>query len=67
MKKQIEELQSRLNRALPDDPHDDGTFGTDGSHEELMGVFERAFNRAEGVAYDAIKLLKSTLDTAPEP
>ena len=56
MEEQIERLESRLSEALP---NDDGCFGTDGSHEELMGVFERAFDRAEAVAHDAIKLLKS--------
>jgi len=57
MNEQIAKLEARLNAALPSD--EDGMFGTDGSHEELMGVFERAFDRAESVARDAIKLLKS--------
>jgi len=54
---EIAKLEDRLSAALPND--EDGMFGTDGSHEELMGVFERAFGRAESVARDAIKLLKS--------
>jgi len=59
MNEKIAKLEARLNATLPDDPDDDGTFGTDGSHEELMNVFEEAFERAEAVALDAIKLLKS--------
>ena len=61
MHEQIVKLEKRLSKALPKDPHDDGTFGTDGSHEELMGVFERAFDRACSVAVEAIKLLKQGL------
>jgi len=59
MKEQIAKLEARLAEALPPDKNEDGCFGTDGSHEELMGVFERAFDLAESVANDAIKLLKS--------
>lgn len=62
---QIEKLEERLCGALPLDPDDDGTFGSDGSHEELMGIFERAFDRADGVARNAINLLKEHILKIP--
>ena len=57
MGKDIEELKNRLKKTLPADIKEDGCYGTDGSHEELMGVFERAYDKAEVVAMDAINLI----------
>lgn len=59
MQEQIKKLEERLLCCLPADKDDDGTFGTDGSHEALLAVFERAFDRAASVANDAIKLLRA--------
>jgi len=58
LEEKINDLQKRLSYCLPDDPDEDGTFRTDGSHEELLGVFERAYDKAESIAEDAIKLIK---------
>ena len=57
----ITALETTLDKALPPDPYEDLLYGTDGSHEELMGIFERAYDRANSVALDAIKLLKDNL------
>lgn len=59
LKKQVEQLESRLGKALPIDRDEDGTFGTDGSHEALLNVFEGAFDRVVSVTQDAVNLLKS--------
>ena len=56
MKEKISELQKELDQILSD-PNEDGTFGTDGSHEAMLGVFEHAYDKAEAVALKAIALL----------
>jgi hypothetical protein len=61
MEKKIAELESRLAQALPPDPGREEWFETDGSCGELLEVFERAFDCADSVARDAIKLLKEIL------
>jgi len=58
MKEKIEALQKELDGSLVN-PDEDGTFGTDGSHEALMEEFERAFDKAVRVAEKAIALLRS--------
>ena len=52
----IEELERRLDLALPE-PNEDGTYG-DGSHEVTANLFERAYDRAERVAREAIDALR---------
>ena len=52
MKEKIKELEERLARALPEN------YEKWETHEDLYEGFERAFERAENVARDAIKLLK---------
>lgn len=61
----INALELRLMKALPLE-EDDGTFGTDGSYEELMDVFERAFDVANDVALQAIKMLREPAPTEGE-
>lgn len=39
-KEEIAQLENELDNVLPQD--EDGTYGTDGSHEVLMDVFEYA-------------------------
>ena len=48
-------LKNRLDRLLPCGK--DGMFGTDGTHESLMDVFEEAWKDADAIAREAIKLL----------
>jgi len=52
MKEKIKELEERLASALPEN------YEKWETHEDLYEGFERAFERAENVARDAIKLLK---------
>ena len=48
-KKSVEEIFERDT--------EDGLFGTDGSHEELYGAYEYAFERMTGVVNQLIKAL----------
>jgi hypothetical protein len=52
MKEKIAMLQERLDKALPEDWEDVET------HEDLYGMYERAFERALSVAEEALALLK---------
>lgn len=48
-------LEEKLNKVLPSG--DDGMFGTDGSHRGLMDTFERAWEKTDIIAREAIRLL----------
>lgn len=48
-------LKNKIDRLLPCGK--DGMFGTDGSHESLMDVFYEAWEDADTIAREAIKLL----------
>ena len=52
MKEKIAMLQERLDKALPEDWEDVET------HEDLYGMYERAFERALSVAEETLALLK---------
>ena len=52
----IELLEARLNEILPE-PDEDGVYG-DGSHEHYAALFESAYDRADSIAREAIRLLK---------
>jgi len=53
---EIEALESRLDEIMPE-PGEDGVYG-DGSHEHYATLFEAAYERADGIAREAIKLLR---------
>ena len=57
-------LEEKLNKVLPYD--DDDMFGTDGSHESLMNTFERAWEKTDTIAREAIKLLTDEKLTTEE-
>ena len=57
---EIEAKRNEIHAAL------DRTEGGDGSHEELYGAYERAFNRADGLLEAAIRALKDRTSEAPE-
>lgn len=46
------ELEKRLNAILPDNWED--RFET---HEDLYGLFERSFDKAEAIAREAIRII----------
>lgn len=56
----IKELEDRLSKALPDN------YEKWESHEELYEGYERAWERADTVAQDAIKLAKELRDKLNE-
>ena len=53
---EIEALESRLDAILPE-PGEDGVYG-DGSHEHYASLFESAYEKADSIAREAIKLLR---------
>ena len=52
----IEALEARLDEILFK-ADEDGIYG-DGSHERYAAIFEAAYDRADSIAREAIRLLK---------
>lgn len=55
-KEELTVLENKLNEILPADDGD--TFGTDGSDEALLDVFENAWSKTDTIARKAINMLK---------
>jgi len=63
-KKELALLEQKLNTIYEvnfSDPDNNGLFGTDGSHEELLQLYTRAFDTVEFITHKALSLLKEVL------
>jgi hypothetical protein len=57
MCEKVDDLEERLNDILPE-PDEDGIWG-DGSYKHYANLFERAYEKADSIAREAISMLKN--------
>jgi len=64
-KEKLASLEEKLNMIYEvnfSDSNDDGLFGTDGSHEQLLQLYTTAFDTIEHITHEALSLLKKVLE-----